>query len=73
MKYVIADKLLDKGGRILLGPDVDPNSGAGQNSYSTEEFWKKIATENIIFKNNYRLVECKKGRSNMIIVLEKNK
>lgn len=67
-----ADKLLDIGGRILLGPDINPNSGAGPNSYSSEEFWRKMVEENIIFRNKYTLLECKTGWGNMIIILEKN-
>lgn len=65
------DKILVVGGRVLLGPDVNPNSGAGTNSYSTDEFWNKITQENTIFKTNYSIVKNFKGRSNMIIVLQK--
>ena len=67
------DDLLKIGGRVLLGPDVNPNSGAGKNSYSTTNFWNKIIQENNIFKNKYSILINMMGHSNMIIVLQKNK
>jgi hypothetical protein len=68
-----ADKILEIGGRILLGPDIDPNSGAGQNSYSTKTFWQNIHLNNNILKDKYTLEEIQTGCSNMIIILKKNK
>lgn len=67
------DSLLNINGRVLLGPDVNPQSGAGPNSYSTINFWNKLIKDNNIFKNKYTVLENTKGRSNMIIVLQKNK
>jgi|TARA_B110000208_G_scaffold189178_1_gene250207 hypothetical protein len=65
------DSLLNINGRILLGPDVNPQSGAGQNSYSTINFWNKLIKDNDIFKNKYSVIKNMIGRSNMIIVLQK--
>jgi hypothetical protein len=67
------DELLEVGGRVLLGPDVDTKSGAGKNSYSTLEFWNNLILQNKILKNKYNIIKNFLGRSNMIIVLEKTK
>ena len=67
------DTLLNINGRVLLGPDVDSSSGAGQNSYSTVGYWNKIIKNNDIFKNKYSMLKNMMGRSNMILVLQKNK
>ena len=69
------DNLLDVNGRVLLGPDIHPMSGAGQNSYSNEEFWKSLINNNKIIKNKYSVVEYWERNQywgNMIIVLRKN-
>lgn len=66
------DNLLEVNGRVLLGPDINPHSGAGENSYSTEEFWNNYIKTNKIIKEKYKIIEYFKGRSNLIIILEKN-
>ena len=66
------DNLLEVDGRVLLGPDVDSHSGAGENSYSTQDFWNNIVKNNNIFKNKYSIIANFKGKSNMIIILKKN-
>tara|TARA_B100001094_G_scaffold329383_1_gene391994 strand:+ start:1702 stop:2301 length:600 start_codon:yes stop_codon:yes gene_type:complete len=68
-----ADKLLNSNGRILLGPDINPDSGAGLNSYSTEEFWNNVCSTNEILKKKYTLEEIFTGWGNMIIILKRNK
>tara|TARA_Y100000816_G_scaffold117469_1_gene82379 strand:- start:11807 stop:12424 length:618 start_codon:yes stop_codon:yes gene_type:complete len=65
------DRLLNVKGRVLLGPDVNPQSGAGENSYSTQNFWTNYIKTNTIIKEKYKIKEFFKGRSNLIIVLEK--
>lgn len=65
------DNLLEVGGRVLLGPDVNPNSGAGKNSYSTVNYWSNLIKTNEILKEKFELIVNFKGRSNMIIILTK--
>jgi hypothetical protein len=67
------DKILSKNGKVLLGPDIDPNSAAGENSYSTEDFWLDFIKKDNTLKERYDLETFFKGRSNLIIVLKKKK
>ncbi len=67
------DSLLNINGRVLLGPDVNPESGAGHNSYSNTSFWNNLVKQNDIFKMKYTIEKNIIGRSNMIIILQKIK
>tara|TARA_B100001250_G_scaffold371794_1_gene356827 strand:- start:1143 stop:1700 length:558 start_codon:yes stop_codon:yes gene_type:complete len=62
------DKVLKSGGKVLLGPDVNPSSCG--TSYSTHEFWDNLIKTHEILKN-YKCNVNYKGRNNLIIVLEK--
>lgn len=66
------DQLLKPGGRVLLGPDVNPNSGAGKGSYSTVTYWNDLVNNHPVFKDGYTQEVNVKGRSNMVIIMKKN-
>lgn len=64
-------KILNKGGNVLLGPDITCISNVRVNNYSTQEYWEKFIDNNDLIKQNFEIIKCFKGRNNMIIVLKK--